>query len=164
MKLSNFRSLTRGKTMNPEELKNFLERNRINNEKQEQVSAEVNQLSQDVIKLAKNLTWTIVNSNQYAITYLAEMQPDWEMLVNSCYLNMDIESGYILLSTYDEKLSLRLVNHNAKLTPELFAKYSEYLPDLPIPDLNLQEVLKLQEDIKRAQRRLAELNVPEHLI
>lgn len=77
---------------------------------------------------------------------------------------MDIESGYILLSTYDEKLSLRLVNHNAKLTPELFAKYSEYLPDLPIPDLNLQEVLKLQEDIKRAQRRLAELNVPEHLL
>lgn len=148
--------------MTPEQLTAFLERNNILNKKQEEIAAEQQQLAKEVIRLAKALPWSIASYNPWAITYQADIHEDWEEVITSCYLNIDTDdNGYIHLSIYDDKANLRIVSHGSKITPTTLAQYSEYLPDLPIPDLNAIRILELKEEIRRAHIQLAELGVEE---
>ena len=143
--------------MNKEQAAHFLQEFKNIEALQDEATAKEQQWSKELIKLAKELPWTISNCGDYSIKYTATLDEDWEailVLSNACFR---VANGYIeLLVSRADICTLRVVSTDGSVK-NWIENVREYVPDIPLPDYKFAEIQNLQAQIASCQERLKEL-------
>ena len=144
--------------MNKEQAAHFLQELKAINALQDEVNAKDQQWSSELIKLAKELPWTMKHCAEYGVNYEAAVDKDWLTILNLSQACFTIPNGYIHLVIYQENniATLRVVSTNGSVKSWI-ADTREYVPDIPLPDYKFAEIQNLQAQIASCQERLKEL-------